>query len=327
MSEEADKSWPGVVFRGESLRDVGLDEASVAEHFRCLAEDLFGEPLRVVRRVIVADSDLYSDAIRDELGALHNEGDATHTDRPQYTGIARTLPVYHNNGTVENTIVLQAGVVAASLNKNGVEPTIEEYLGRYIIQHELAHCWDHAARKQPAPVGLSDGEFSVTRIGIYYKHILMAEFIACALPGARLQDHVFAELCRIDADPLEEEISTILNMRTSYVLGISRDLREVAFASSQCAWLVLVQYAKVFGHMHGGGRASAEISVPQVIKERPDALAVIHDLAQFLGTKLDEYPQWPDDGWSELDAFWDRLALSLGFRFITTADGSELWFD
>lgn len=327
MSEAADIRWPEVVFRGGLLRDAGLDEAAVADLCRSLAEDLFGEALHVVRKVIVADSDLYGDAIRDEMGVQLKEGEATHTERPQYAGVAKTLPVYHNDGTVENTVVLQAGVVAASLNKNGIEPTMAAYLGRYIIQHELAHCWDHAARKQPTPVGLSDGEFSITRIGIYYKHILMAEFIACAVSGARLQDDEFAALCRIDADPLEEEINTILDMRTAYGLGISRDLREVAFASSQCAWLVLVQYAKVFGHMLGGSRASAGISVPAAINERPDALAVIHDLAQFLGTKLAEYPNWPDDGWSELDVLWDRLARSLGFRFENSGDGSALWFD
>lgn len=318
---------PDVLFRGRALRDAGLCEADIADLFRRLTDDLLGEPLPLVRKVIVTDCDLYGDAIREELGTRLKEGEATHTERPQYTGVAKTLPVYGEDGTVKNTVVLRAGVVAAALNKNGIEPTMEAFLGRYIIQHELAHCWDHAARKQPSPVGLSDGEFSVTRIGIYYKDILMAEFIACALSGARLDDDAFAALCGIDAEPLEEEINIILDMRATYRLGVSHDLREIAFASAQCSWLVLVQYAKVFGHMLGGGRASAGISVPASLNEYPDAVAVIHELALLLGVKLADYPNWPDDGWSELDVLWDRLTRSLGFRFENTPNGSALWFD
>lgn len=321
------EDWPDVVFQGSGLRDVAIDEACVATLFRHLAADLSEVPLQVVRKVIVANSDLYGDVIREELGAQLQDSEPTHTERPQYTGVAKTLPVYHPGDTVENTIVLRAGVVAAALNIDGVEPMMESYLGRYIIQHELSHCWDNIARRQPAPVRLSDGEFSISRVGVYYKRILMAEFIACAMSGARLEHDNLNALCRMDAEPLDEEIRTILDVRSAYRLRAANDLRKVAFTSSQCAWLVLVQYAKVFGHMVGGGRASAAISLPAALNQYPEAVAVIHDLARLLGAKINEYPNWPEDGWTELDTLWDRLARSLGFRFETMHDGSALWFD
>lgn len=327
MREVADRPWPDVVFRGNAMHAAGLDETDVANLCRHLTEDLFQKPLPLVGKVVVADSDLYGAAIREELGTRLSEGEATHTESQQYVGIAKTLPVYHDDGTVNNTIILRAGVVAAALNKNDIEPTMEVYLGKYIIQHELAHCWDHAARKQPSPVGLIGDEFSITRIGTYYKHILMAEFIACVLSGARLDDVAFNSLCRMDADPLEEQIHTVLNMRADHESGVPSDLRNVAFASAQCAWIVLVQYAKVFGHMFGGSRTTANISVPATLNEYPDAVMVIQNLSQFLGTTLADYPNWPDDGWSELDVLWDRLTRSLGFRFEATPDGSALWFN
>lgn len=318
--------WPDVVFRGDALVSAGITGDAVSVLVRELVERLFDEQLPIVQKLVVADLDVYGDAIREHLAIdLHQ----THTEREQYRGIAKTLPTYHECGRVDHTVIVCAGVISAVLgNGDTIEPTMPAAFGQYVLQHEFAHCYDHLARKQGDPVGLTDcGEFSIRRVGVYYKHILLAELAACLFAGRTLDDETFQMLMQLDAEPLEQEIQNILDMRHRFRTWQTQDLNGLAFESSQCIWLVLVQFAKIFGHMIGAGRASAPIGFPQTVEENAEAKEAIEGLAAFLGQNALSYPGWPPDGWGELDQTWHALSEALGFRFEVTDDGDALWLD
>lgn len=319
-------NWPEVVLRGDALAGSGVSADVVAALARDLVKGLTGELRPIVQMLVVADFDLYGDAIRQEL---RTDEEQTHTDREQYKGIACTLPTFHEDGRVDQTVIVCAGVVAAALgNGDGVEPVMSPGFGRYTLQHEFAHCYDHLVRKLADPVGLTDaGEFSIRRVGLYYKHILLAELAACLFSGTTVDDSTFQLLTQLDAKPLEAELQSVLELRHRFRTGQTQDLNGLAFEASQCIWLVLVQFAKIFGHMIGSGRASAPIAFPPSVAGSPGAKTAIEELATFLGQKAPTYPDWPPDGWDELDQCWYDLSASLGFRFEVADGGDALWLN
>ena len=317
-------NWPEVVFRGEALASRGID----ADMIRALLHDqialLCEEELPIVDKVIIADSDLYGEAIREEL---QSDDDPTHTEHGDYVGIAKTLPIQDEAGRIHHTIVIRAGVVWAALGEYGdVEPIMEPGFGRYVLQHELGHCVDHLVRGLCEPVGWDGLErFSIERIGLYYRHILMAEFAACLLSGGCLDDRTFDTLMQLDGDSLQKSLQGCDEQRQEYLDGHSEDLYSLAIAASQTMWLVLVQFAKACGHMQGLGRASASMAIPQTIAQNPRSMEVLEEFGDFLGEKSGLYPEWPLDGWEELSDYWSRLSESLGYRFESMPQGDALW--
>ena len=252
MSNKPD-DWPEVVFVGDSVASLGLTRDQVAMLAGSIVCSLLGESLPIVSRIILADMSTYGDTLRAELG--RGEG-PTHTDRPDYQGVAMTIPTIHDDGSVENTIVACAGVVAAALGiKCDIEPIMPEGMGRYLLGHELAHCVDHRLRPPTDRPSLTDqAGFSIARTCAYYRRILLEELAACRLAGSLLDDETFDLLMSLDADPLEREIGLLQDSRMQFQTRQSRDLYTLAHNSAGCWWLVLIQFAKVFGHMVGAGR-------------------------------------------------------------------------
>ncbi len=323
MASTANGNEPVVALRGSALRSLGIDERAVACLTRELIRELFEDDLPLVQRVVVADYELYGDAIRAELD--HDPGQ-THTDREHYKGLAITIP----KGTqkdLTHTVIVCAGAVAAALGHEGVEPTMPCFLGRYLLQHEFAHCHDHRVRGSPACGADGPADSWLQEVNARFQRTLLAEFAACWISGTALTDEAFEFLSRLDADPLEVEIQLILRFREEYRIRLRNDLSEIAGEACQCIWMILIQYAKLFGHMVGATKSSASIATPGALASRPEAMTAINDLSRLLSTRTSDYPEWPNDGWDELRVIWNRLALSLGFRFEETPLGPALWFD
>lgn len=322
MSETQPPEWPNVVFRGTALHDLQLSKVTVAALARSLISELFDDELPIVQKLVVADYCEYGEAIRD---ALEHEVVQTHTNREQYKGVAITIPRYEDDAVLQ-TVVVGAGVVAAALGHDGVEPTMPQYFGRYLLQHEFAHCYDHWARKS---VDHDDQDHESWFPGAQnrFKKMVLAEFVACWISGKALSDEAFEHLCQLDAVPLNDELRSVLRLRDEYCAGDRNDLAEIAGEALQCIWMVVVQHAKLTGHMIGAKRTSASVAMPLELGSRPEALAAMHALTELLASKTLDYPAWPASGWAELDEIWDRLATSLGFRFEDGPHGPKLWFD
>lgn len=202
--------WPKVVFRGDAISSAGLGKGEVADLIRELAQSIGDEPLPIVRRFVVADMPNYAEAIRAEQGGGIGP---THTDRPEYQGIAKTIPTAHDDGTIDQTIVICSGPVAAALDcSTAIEPFMPKGLALYLLRHELAHCIDHLRRGIGIRVSFSTQDaFSVARVCDYYRPILMTELAACVFAGADLDDETFDLLMSLDQDPLESELQRDLS--------------------------------------------------------------------------------------------------------------------
>lgn len=322
MSEASCERWPVVVLRGDALQLLAISELDIANLTHELITETHGEALPLVEHLIVADYSEYRDAI---LAATAGATQTAPTSREEYKGIAMTIPNATQDG-MTNTVVVCAGIVAAALGHDNVVPTMPPAIGRYLLQHEFAHCYDHCVRGLPSRVSNSNSSW-LQRANESSKQQLMAEFAACHISGATLTDEALELLSHLDTVPLEAELQRILRFREEYRTRHSIDIAVLAGEACQCTWLVLVQYAKLTGHMIGAARTSASIRVPDVLAARPQAMAVVNELAQLLSTTISDYPNWPDAGWPELEALWSRLAVALGFRFEETPQGPALWLD
>ncbi|QKK07557.1 MAG: hypothetical protein HND58_04825 [Planctomycetota bacterium] len=318
--------WPEVVFRGGAITSAGIGEGEVAALIRELAQGIGDEPVPIVRRLVVADMPNYAEAIRAELGGRRGP---THTDRPEYRGVAQTIPTAHDDGTIDQTIVICSGPVAAALDcSTAIEPFMPKGLALYLLRHELAHCIDHLRRGIGIRVSFSTRDaFSVARVCDYYRPILMTELAACVFAGADLDDETFDLLMSLDQDPLESELQRVLDQRMLYVTRLSRDLHALALEAAGHFWFVLIQFAKVFGHMVGAKRTQASVGHPPSIAHQPDALAALRRLSELIGERVMTYPDWPEEGWLELDEIWSDLAACFGFQFEATDAGDALWLE
>ena len=52
-------------------------------------------------------------------------GGQTHTETEEYIGLGKTIPVTKEGERLRHTVVVRAGVVAAALGREGVEPAID----------------------------------------------------------------------------------------------------------------------------------------------------------------------------------------------------------
>lgn len=259
-----------------------------------------------IDRVIIASADRFGDAVNSVRAG------ATHTDNDNGVAGGKTIPRRSGNGVVSD-LILQSFLFDSLCEVLSDPPTcnhwgIDQQQALYVICHELGHSQDYSIRADVSDIpDPRPSAFSIDNTAKYYGNILLSEYAACRNSVSQMTDMLFDHALQEADDRMVQNQQLV----TSYVNNPNQFSRNaIAHVLCQGAWVVMVELAKLYGHVNGlENRLTAVCGMENaLLKKTP------------LGDKLkvygEAYPQWDIPSQTrELSDIWQVYSRVFGVRF------------
>jgi len=245
------------------------------------------------------------------------------TEDGYYRAVAKTIS-YKVEGRQFSSIVLRDIIWDVFLcrvfpNASGNEENLPYFT--YITAHEFGHCKDHFLRPENHPIDYPSG-IDYHALNRYYSSILIDDYYACYYSARALSDSTFDRMVN-DLSNDKEQLRIEVREKIEKYHSQNTDLYTIAKATSGVAWVILIQFAKIIGLIHGGCRREINSIIWPDASEATKA--VLLDMEKLLRLSLNTYPLIDlNDSLAEL---WYSLAISLGFKFEQDEGGSAVFFN
>lgn len=267
-----------------------------------------------VDRVIIASPDRYGPAIaRIKPGSGYTVTNVA-------VGVGKTIP-RQCAGRVISDIILQTCIFESLVPVWSESPTPERWepeqqLFVYVVGHEFGHARDHLLRSDvsewPDP---RSGDFSIQNSANYYASIVFTDFAACLNASSMMTQGLF----NWEMNEAAKRIASYKHDAIRYLSAPGTYKRRVvAHVVCQCAWVTMLELAKLYGHAKGNA------AFKTAVQHLERTLAGENCIGEVLDGYRQAYPNWnPEMQIQELISVWEKYASVFGVKFVLQEGGPD----
>ena len=245
------------------------------------------------------------------------------TDSGTYRAVAKTIS-YDVNGIRQSSIVLSDFIWPGIVNHVFAFETNEAHdlpLFNYVTAHEFGHCRDNFFRHQNLDDRLPSG-LNYHALNNYYSSILISEYFACLFSAPALETSVMEGMVQNLAND-KENFRTQTHARLNSYRSDETTLHEIASQTAGIVWVILIQYAKIVGSIHGGYvkdlNSIAWIGASEATRD------ILLMVGEILHNAISAYPNIEIS--EKLAEAWYQLSYAFGFQFEQDGRGCSVFFD